>query len=73
MKYKVAHVTVSPKHEIVIPREIRRRLGLRPRQRVTLIELGGMILAVPDQQLRKFRGILKGMPRGGVREKMRPR
>ncbi len=69
----MAQVSVLPKYEIVIPREIRRRLELRPRQRVTLIERGGMILAVPDQQLRKFQGILKGMPRGGVREKMKPR
>jgi len=65
----MAQVTVSPKFQIVIPLEIRRRLGLRPGQQMTLIERGGVITAVPDQPARKFRGILKGMRRGGVREK----
>jgi len=65
----MTQVTVSPKFQIVIPREIRRRLGLRPGQRVTLIERAGVITAVPDRPLREFRGILKGMPRGRVREK----
>lgn len=65
----MAQVTVSPKFQIVIPREIRQRLGLRPGQRVTLIERAGVITAVPDQPARKFRGILKGMRRGGLREK----
>ena len=65
----MAQVTISPKYQIVIPREIRRRLGLRPGQRVTLIERSGVITAIPDQPARKFRGLLKGMPRAGVREK----
>ena len=65
----MSQVTVSPKFQIVIPREIRQRLGLRPGQRVTLIERAGVITAVPDQPARKFRGILKGMRRGGLREK----
>ncbi len=65
----MAQVTVSPKFQIVIPREIRRRLGLQPGQRVTLIERAGVITAIPDLPGRKFRGILKGMSRTGVREK----
>lgn len=65
----MAQVTLSPKFQIVIPREIRKRLGLRPGQQVTLIERAGVITAVPDRPTRRFRGILKEMPRGGVREK----
>lgn len=65
----MTQVTVSPKFQIVIPREIRERLGLRPGQKVTLLEREGIITAIPDQPLKKFRGILKGMSRHGLREK----
>lgn len=65
----MTQVTVSPKFQIVIPREIRERLGLRPGQKITLLEREGIITAIPDQPLEKFRGILKGMPRQGLREK----
>ena len=62
-------VTISPKFQIVIPREIRNRLRLRPGQRITLFERDGIITAIPDLPLEKFRGILKGMSRTGLREK----
>ena len=62
-------VTVSPKFQIVIPREIRQKLGLRPGQRITLFEQDGIIIAIPDQPLEQFRGILKSMSRTGLREK----
>ncbi len=65
----MAPVTVSPKFQIVIPREIRDRLGLRPGQQITLFERDGIITAIPDLPLEKFRGILKGVSRTQLREK----
>ena len=65
----MTRVTVSPKFQIVIPREIRERLGLRPGQQIMLLECDGIITAIPDQPLEKMRGILKGMSRTGLREK----
>ncbi|HJY86776.1 MAG TPA: AbrB/MazE/SpoVT family DNA-binding domain-containing protein [Candidatus Acidoferrales bacterium] len=65
----MSRVTISPKFQIVIPREIRERLGLRPGQQITLFERDGIITAVPDLPLEKFRGILKGMSRTELREK----
>ena len=62
-------VTISPKFQIVIPREIRQRLRLRPGQQVTLFEQDGIITAIPDLPLEEFRGILKGMSRTQLREK----
>jgi AbrB family looped-hinge helix DNA binding protein len=62
-------VTISPKFQIVIPREIRERLRLRPGQQITLFERDGIITAIPDLPLEKFRGILKGMSRTDLREK----
>ena len=65
----MAQVTVSPKYQIVIPREIRTRLRLKPGQRILLSERNGTITAIPDTPLETFRGILKGMSRRGLREK----
>ena len=62
-------VTISPKFQIVIPREIRQRLRLRPGQQMTLLERDGIITAIPDMPLEEFRGILKGMSRTELREK----
>ena len=62
-------VTISPKFQIVIPREIRQRLRLRPDQQITLLERDGIITAIPDMPLEEFRGILKGMSRTELREK----
>ena len=62
-------VTISPKFQIVIPREIREKLRLRPGQKITLFERDGIITAIPDLPLEKFRGILKGMSRTVLREK----
>lgn len=65
----MSRVTVSPKFQIVIPREIRKRLSLRPGQQIMVSEKNGIILAIPDRPIEKFRGILKGMPAKGLREK----
>ncbi len=62
-------VTISPKFQIVIPREIRERLRLRAGQQITLFERDGIITAIPDLPLEKFRGILKGMSPTELREK----
>ncbi len=53
----MSRVTVSPKFQIVIPREIREKLALRPGQQITLVERDGIITAIPDQPLEKYRGI----------------
>ena len=65
----MTRVMVSPKFQIVIPREIRERLRLRPGQQIMLLERDGIITAISDQPLEKMRGILKGMSRTGLREK----
>jgi AbrB family looped-hinge helix DNA binding protein len=65
----MTRVTVSPKFQIVIPRELREKLRLRPGQKMTLLERGGVITAIPELPPEQYRGILKGMPAGGLREK----
>ncbi|HYW30174.1 MAG TPA: AbrB/MazE/SpoVT family DNA-binding domain-containing protein [Gemmatimonas sp.] len=54
-------VTVSPKFQVVIPREIREALGLQPGQKVQALRYQNRIEFIPVQRLRAMRGFLKGM------------
>ena len=65
----MATTTISPKYQIVIPKEVREKLHLAPRQRLQVLEKGGIITLVPDVPLKSLRGLLKGMPTGDIREK----
>lgn len=64
-------VTVSPKFQVVIPKEVRQKLGLRPGQRIQVIAYDDRIELVPVQPVEKMRGFLKGIdtrvPRDGDR------
>ncbi|MBM4036767.1 MAG: AbrB/MazE/SpoVT family DNA-binding domain-containing protein [Planctomycetes bacterium] len=57
----MAAVTVSPKYQIVIPREIRERMGIRPGQKVALMPFGGKVVLVPIRPMKEMRGFLKGI------------
>lgn len=54
-------VTISPKFQVVIPREIRNELGLRPGQRVQAIAREGRIEFVLLPPLSEMRGYVRGM------------
>jgi len=63
------HATVSPKFQIVIPKEIRREVELRKGQRLQVVAKGGVISLVPERPLEELRGLLRGASTQGVREK----
>ncbi|MBM9538537.1 AbrB/MazE/SpoVT family DNA-binding domain-containing protein [Desulfobulbus alkaliphilus] len=54
-------VTVSPKFQIVIPREVRQSLHLRPGQKIQVIEYDGRIELIPERDISELRGFLKGI------------
>ena len=54
-------VTVSPKFQVVIPKEIRDTLRLRPGQKMRVIEYEGRIELIPDRDISELRGFLKGI------------
>jgi AbrB family looped-hinge helix DNA binding protein len=62
-------VTLSSKYQLVLPREARERLKLRPGTKLTVLEKGGVIYLVPERPLRAFRGIAVGVNPKGLREK----
>ncbi len=65
----MAQTTVSSRFRVVIPREVRERLGLRPGQKLSVIATGAVIQLVPVPTLQELRGIARGADARGVREK----
>lgn len=65
----MARATVSTKFQVVIPKEIRREIGLKSGQVVQVIFKGGVITMVPDQPVGRMRGYLRGMKTGALRDK----
>ena len=65
----MATATLSPKFQIVIPKEVREKLHLTPRQRLQILEKDGIITLVPEVPLKSLKGTLKGMPKADLREK----
>jgi AbrB family looped-hinge helix DNA binding protein len=67
----MTYAHVSPKFQIVIPKEIRKRIALRPRQRLIVVEKGGIIHLVPELSLKSLKGILSdsGISSTGLRDK----
>ncbi len=64
-------VTVSPKYQVVIPREIRESLGLEPGQKVQVLQYENRIEFIPIRSMREMRGALKGIDTAVRREKDR--
>ncbi len=61
-------VTVSPKYQVVIPKNVREAMKLRPGQRLTVIEYDGRIELIPDRDISELKGFLKGINTEFVRE-----
>jgi len=57
-------VKMSSKGQIVIPIEIRKKLGIKPGQRVnlTVVHDKVFITPLPEDPIKAMRGILKGKP-----------
>jgi AbrB family looped-hinge helix DNA binding protein len=54
-------VTISPKYQVVIPKQIREKLDLRPGQRVQAIGYDGRVELVPVRAMESMRGFLAGI------------
>ena len=52
-------VTISSKFQIVIPKAVREKLHLRPRQHLHVVEKGGVITLVPEVPLKSLKGMMR--------------
>ena len=64
-------VTVSPKFQVVIPREIRDALGLEPGQNVQAFQYQNRVELIPVRSVREMRGFLQGIDGCVARERDR--
>ncbi len=65
-------VTVSPKFQVVIPKEIRDALGIVSGQKIQMLTYQGRIELIPLKPMREMRGSLKGIDSRVERDKDRP-
>ena len=59
-------VIVSPKYQVVIPREIREARGIKPGSRMSVFEVNGVIQLVPVKAAHEYRGLLQGLTSADV-------
>ena len=64
-------VTVSPKYQVVIPKEIRERMGIKPGQQVHMTIYKGHLVVVPLRPIEEMRGFAKGIDAEFEREEDR--
>ncbi len=65
----MARTRVSPKYQVVIPKEIRKEVGIRPGQELQVVAKGGTITLIPDRTIASMRGFVRGLRTKGFREK----
>ena len=65
-------VKLSPKYQVVIPRDVRESLHLVPGQMMQVIAYGNRIELLPFRDIREMRGFLKGIDTTVEREADRP-
>ena len=61
--------TISSKYQVVIPKEARKRLQLKPQQKLMVIEKGGILFLIPQRSIETLRGIVPGVKVEGYRQK----
>ena len=64
----MTEVTVSPKYQIVIPKEIRESMGIVSGQKVQIMSYQGRIEVIPLKPIKQMRGFLKGIDTSVARD-----
>ena len=64
-------VKVSPKYQVVIPKEIRESLHVLPGQRMHVVQYENRIELIPERDISELEGFLKGIDTSFTREEDR--
>ncbi len=64
-------VTVSPKYQVVIPKDVRESLGIYSGQKIQVLTYKNRIELIPIKPMKKMRGFLKGINTKVIRDKDR--
>lgn len=57
----MTEVTVSPKYQIVIPKDVRDSMGIIPGQKVQVLTFRNRIELIPIKPMKTMKGFLKGL------------
>ncbi len=71
MEVLMKSVTISPKYQVVIPREVRQSMEIKPGSKVQVLLYENRIELIPMKNLRRMRGFLKGIDTTVERERDR--
>ena len=61
-------VKLSPKFQVVIPRDVREKLDLKPGQKIVVIEKGGVLHLIPQKPIKEMKGFVKGIDISKLRD-----
>jgi len=64
-------VTVSPKYQVVIPKEVRESMGIYSGQKIQVLTYQNRIELIPIKPMKKMKGFLKGIDTEVSRDKDR--
>ena len=64
-------VTVSPKYQVVIPKEVREAMGIFSGQKIQVLTFQNRIELIPIKPMKKLKGFLKGIDTEVSRDKDR--
>ncbi|MDE2719758.1 AbrB/MazE/SpoVT family DNA-binding domain-containing protein [Candidatus Palauibacter polyketidifaciens] len=64
-------VTISSRYQVVIPRDVRERLGLKPGQKVQALPFKGRVELIPLEPIEAARGFVRGIDTTVPRERDR--
>ena len=64
-------VTVSPKYQVVIPKDVRDSMGIVSGQKIQILTYQNRIELIPIRPMKKMRGFLKGIDTSVKRDKDR--
>jgi AbrB family looped-hinge helix DNA binding protein len=71
MEVPMKSVTISPKYQVVIPREVRQSMEIKPGSKVQVLLYENRIELIPIKNMRRMRGFLKGIDTTVERERDR--
>ncbi|MES9858715.1 MAG: AbrB/MazE/SpoVT family DNA-binding domain-containing protein [Sedimenticola sp.] len=54
-------VTVSPKYQVVIPKEVRESMGIVSGQKIQMLTYRNRIELIPIKPMKKLKGLLRGI------------
>ena len=61
-------VTISPKFQVVIPKEVRESMSLKSGEKLEVVQYGHRIELIPVKGVKALKGLLKGMNTNFVRD-----